>query len=301
MRGGKQEMRGGFTLIEVLLGMGVAIMVIVGVVAVSVATTRLTATIADAESEALRVDMLEQILRDNLEHLPQRAAYMSIEPETGEAVRVLAIENAFGAFSLGDYGMSADRYLFRPVAVDGGLMLRLEYYLKEDDELSWFEEPYLPDPSTAQASINLIGGLRSVSWWQLMAAEEEWVPIELVDQQTQPAALRLDMVLQDGEAMSWTFRNPMWKLDQVGGLRSGGQGGNRVGGGQDADQGGGRPGQGVGQGGGRPGQGAGQGDGRPGQRAEQGGGRGGQQGGGRDGQQVRPQIPNGSGGRGGGR
>lgn len=284
MRRGKHQRRGGFTLIEILLGMGVAIMVIVGVVAVSVATMRLTATIAEAEAEALRVDMLEQILRDNLEHLPQQAAYMSIEPETGDAGRVLGIENAFGAFSLGNYGMSADRYLFRPVADgDGGLTLRLEYYHKEDGELSWFEEPYLPDPADALASINLIGGLRSVSWWQLMAAEEEWIPIELVDQQTQPAALRLDMIMLDGEAMSWTFRNPMWKLDQAGGLRRGGRGGNRVGGGRGgrADQGGGRPGQGAGQGGGGSTQGAGQG--------------------GRGGQQVRPQIPNGSGGRGGGR
>ncbi len=290
MRVEEHQMRGGFTLIEVLLGMGVAIMVIVGVVAVSVATTRLTATIADAETEALRVDMLEQILRDNLEHLPQQAAYMSLEPETGDAGRVLAIENAFGAFSLGNYGMSADRYLFRTVAVDGGVLLRLEYYHKDDEELSWFEEPYLPDPSKALASINLIGGLRSVSWWQLMAAEEEWIPLELVDQQTQPAALRLDMILTDGEAMSWTFRNPMWKLDQQGGLRRGGQGDNQGGGGgrgrggQGADQGGG----GQGQGGGRPGRGGGQ----SGQGADQGG---------RGGLQVRPQIPNGSGGRGGGR
>ena len=128
MRSRARERRGGFTLIEILLGMGIAIMVIVGVVAVSVATTRLTATIADAEAEALRVDMLERILRDNLEHLPQQAAYVSLEPETGSDVPLLGIENAFGAFSLGSYGMSADRYVFRPVPMGGaGVVLRLEY------------------------------------------------------------------------------------------------------------------------------------------------------------------------------
>jgi len=284
MKVGQHERRGGFTLIEILLGMGVAIMVIVGVVAVSVATTRLTATIADAEAEALRVDMLEQILRDNLEQLPQQAAYMSIEPETGDAGRVLGIENAFGAFSLGNYGMSADRYLFRPVADgDGGVILRLEYYHKDDEELSWFEEPYLPDASTALASINLIGGLRAVSWWQLMAAEEEWIPIELVDQRTQPAALRLDMIMLDGEAMSWTFRNPMWKLDQAGGLRRGGPGGNRGGGRRGGGQGGGDN---FGQ--------------EPG-RGDNGGRRSGSDQGGGGTPQIRPQIPNGAGGRGGGR
>ncbi|QQL44815.1 hypothetical protein [Sulfuriroseicoccus oceanibius] len=232
-----QRGRAGFTLLEVLLGMAVAILVIVGVVGVSLATMRLSSAIGEAEIEEMRSTVLEQVLRDNLEGMPQAASYVSIE-SGADGGYLLGIEDAFGLFPLGGYGMSVNRYLFRPVVVDGAVTLRLEYYYKTDEDLSWLEDPALPDAGDAVAAIDLVGGLSSAQWWILMREEEEWVPLELNDARVQPAALRLDMIAADGHATSWTFRHPMWQADEQGGIPTGGGsngggqgGGNNSGGG----------------------------------------------------------------------
>ncbi|MFP6872340.1 MAG: prepilin-type N-terminal cleavage/methylation domain-containing protein [Verrucomicrobiales bacterium] len=248
--------RGGFTLLEVILGITVASIVLYGIFKTAVGCLDLSNAVTERQQKEMHLHSMLGVLRRNIEDIPGNAR-ISMEPpdETGGRSEIV-LEDYPLAFSWAGVAAGSKRVLIiSDRDARGGSQIRIRY-LNAEEAQSHAEGNEIPEDDAL--GIVLMDGLKNI-WWRFYnqrtadanqrggdngsteeAWEEDWVrPNE------RPSLVEMNVEFHDGsESLRSVFWIPVVVNPEtvVRGIQSGGNrsSGARPGGGRDGGRGDGR-------------------------------------------------------------
>jgi prepilin-type N-terminal cleavage/methylation domain-containing protein len=241
----------GFTLLEVILGLGLITMLIGGIYSIATASLQLSNTVLENQQEDMHMHAFINLLRRNLQSLPGNATVSMEEANTSGGVyqSEMVLTDYPLAFAWGSVAAGSKKVL---------LVFRVRYL--NDEEVEAYDSGNL-GPNDG-ISLVLIDSLRGVLWEFYNQQTDEWLP-EWIQPNQRPTMLRLSLdfyaVEEPMTIMFWipTVANPA-QIASTAGQTPGGQPGGGPGGqpgGPDIQVpppgGGGRGGGDAGRGGGR--------------------------------------------------
>lgn len=282
--------RGGFTLIEVLLGLALFSILIGGIFSVQKGTLEVSREVVERETKTMRMNSFADLLRRTFESMPGNAKFvLQLEGGQHSGYSDVQFVDYPLAFSWPGVPAGAKSVIFRTSREPTGVGLQATLLYLDEEQTQDYEQNKLDDRNVL-AALNLMQGIMRLQWAVFDDTTQQWQEEWLRDKTTRPSFVTLTLEYLDGQdpvqLYFWIpqMANPS-TFTQTGGQGGGGGGGGPGGGGGE----GGGPG---GPGGGGPGAGGPPGGGPPGG----GGGRGGRGGGGGGGGRG----PGGGGGGGGG-
>ena len=288
---------GGFTLVEILLGLALIGMLAGGVFAVQRGAMQVSTEVVKSETQTLKVHSFCELLRRNFEQMPGNSKVnLQFYGGSGSDMSEVAFTDYPLAFTWPGVSAGAKTVIFRTERSVGIGLQAAILYLDEEQAAEW-QKGGTFDEGKILGRITIMDGISLLNWRFLDESKDEYVEEWPLTNTRRPTMVEMTLQFMDGsdpvKLIFWipTMANPQQFTqfgNQAGGVGAGIPGGVIPGG----IPGGGKPGGGAGPGGGgRPGGDRGGppggGGGRPG------GGGGGRPGGGGGG--GRP--PGGGGGR----
>lgn len=295
-----RKTRAGFTLLELVLAIGILGLLMGTIFRLASGTIQATSAVIDRQNEEITLDAFFSLMKRHFEGLPGNCEMKLRSEEVGTGIYTseMTFQNTPTAFNWGGVAISAEATVIAIERGEGGLFnIVLHYY---DEQILDDEEDSAERDVDPVASITLISGLGYVDWQVLDGRTMEWAyEWDLAGRLPMQVELRMAMGL-NGEEIRRIFwippkQNPVSRMRQLesaarnsvgdedtgeeptlpdipGGLPGTPDGLPQIPGSE--KPGGGRP-EGGGQGGGRPegGQGRGRGQGQGGGGRGQGGGR----------------------------
>ena len=265
----------GFTLLEVIIGLGLMVLLIGGIYSIAAASLQMSNSVVENQAEEMHLHSFVNLLRRNIEGLPGNARLRMEAPDTAGGVyqSEFVFEEYPLAFSWANVA-AGSRIVILATEKDplGGIRFRVRYLNEEEAEA--YESGSLA--VDAGVSLELLDGVRAVLWRFYDTQTQEWVE-EWPNAAVRPSMIELNFeFFNDTEPTRAVFWIPV-VADPAQVVQSATSRGGAGGGGTNPGAGEGTP------GGGPPVPGAGGGDRpRPDQRPPGGGGpgRGGSRGGG---------------------
>lgn len=271
-RGFSKKTRAGFTLLELVLAIGILGLLMGTIFRLASGTIQATAAVVDRQNEEITLDAFITLMKRHFEGLPGNTVMELYSEEVGTGIYTseMIFQNTPTAFNWGGKAISAEATTLSVERGEGGLFdIVLHYYDVQilDDEEELAERSMEPI-----ATITLISGLGYVDWLVLDGRTMEWTyDWSMAGRLPLQVELRMAMGL-NGEEIRRVFwippkQNPVSRMRQLessardsqgsgggeepslpeapGGGGSGGPGGGGQGGGGGASggnqQGGGRP------------------------------------------------------------
>lgn len=276
IRGNFKRRRAGFTLLELVLAIGILGLLMGTIFRLASGTIQATAAVITRQNEEITLDAFFTLMKRHFEGLPGNCVMELTSEEVGTGIYTseMIFQNTPTAFNWGGVAISAEATVIAVERGEGGLFnIVLHYY---DEQILDDEEDAAERDADPVASITLISGLGYVDWQVLDGRTMEWAyEWDLAGRLPMQIELRMAMGL-NGEEIRRVFwippkQNPVSRMRQLessarnslgdegsGGepslpeIPGGGQGGGRPdGGGPGGGQGGGPQG-GGGQRGGQP-------------------------------------------------
>ena len=268
----------GFTLLEVILGLGLITMLIGGIYSIATASLQLSNSVLETQADDMHMHAFINLLRRNIQGLPGNAQITMEEPNTTGSVyqSELVLDDYPLAFSWGAVAAGSKKVILATEKDSrGGLQFRVRYLNEEETESYEGGNLGLNDG----ISLILIDGLRGVLWEFYNQQTDEWLQ-EWIQPNQRPTMISLSMefyaVADPIRTIFWipTVANPA-QITQTAGQTPGTQPQPGTPGGDQPGPPGGQPpgGGGAGRPDSRSGGGTRGGGGRGGSRSSSGGGR----------------------------
>lgn len=274
----RQFRNGGFTLIEVLLGLALFSILIGGIFSVQKGTLEVSREVVERETKTMRMNSFADLLRRTFESMPGNAKFV-LQMEGGQHSGYSDVQflDYPLAFSWPGVPAGAKSVIFRTSREPTGVGLQATLLYLDEEQTQDYEQNKL-DERNVLAPLNLMQGIMRLQWAVFDDTTQQWQDEWLRDKTTRPSFVTLTLEYLDGQdPVQLYFWIPQMANPSTF-TQTGGQGG-----------GGGAPGGGGGNGGpGGPGTGGPPGNGPPpgaggggrGGRGSGGGGGGGPRGGG---------------------
>lgn len=194
----------GFTLVEMILALGIFVLLAGAIFASVQAVTTASAVLGEEQVRARRLDAFLSWCRQGFRNLPARAEVLLRTRDTGAAGLAvdLLIRRAPGAFSLGEFdAQGPDLVLSALPDGRGGATLSVARYpgswnLNEITQ-NLREEDWVP----------LLRDIRLLRWTFWDAVQEQFVE-QWPEGRPRPELMRLELTLQTGEEYVAVFRLP---------------------------------------------------------------------------------------------
>lgn len=194
----------GFTLVEMILALGIFALLAGAVFSSVQAVTSASAVLAEEQVRARRVDAFMGWCRRGFRSLPARAEVVLRTRETGGAGLAvdLLVRRAPGAFALGEFdARGPDIVLSALPDGRGGASLAVARFPG-----NWAVEE-VADKLGKEDWVPLLQGVRRLSWTFWDPGQRVFVEQWPVGQRT-PELIRLQMSLETGEELDAVFRTP---------------------------------------------------------------------------------------------
>ncbi|MGE9268942.1 MAG: type II secretion system protein [Verrucomicrobiales bacterium] len=174
MRTGRVSSGRGFTLLELVLAIGIIGLLMGAIFKLASGTIQATDAVVDRQNEEITLDAFCTLLKRHFESLPGNAVMELVADEalTGLYTSEMTFQNTPTAFNWGGIAVSAQATRIAVEQEDGGLFRVVLHYYEErilDDEEGFAEDEVEP-----VASITLISGLGYVDWQVLDGRTMEW-------------------------------------------------------------------------------------------------------------------------------
>ena len=262
---------GGFTLIEILLGLALIGMLAGGVFAVQRGAMQVSAEVVKSETQTLKVHSFCELLRRNFEQMPGNSKVnLQFYGGSGSDMSEVAFTDYPLAFTWPGVSAGAKTVIFRTERSVGIGLQAAILYLDEEQAAEW-QKGGTFDEGKILGRITIMDGISLLNWRFLDESKDEYVEDWPLTNTRRPTMVEMTLQFMDGsdpvKLIFWipTMANPQQFTqfgNPAGGAGAGipggaipgvgGPGGGKPGGGA---QGGGRPGGGR-PGGGRPDAGA---------------------------------------------
>ena len=290
---------GGFTLLEVMLAVGLMAILIGGIFSVQRGALLISADVTKSQEEAMRMGSFAELLRRNCEQAPGNSKMHLILPRGGNGGSELYFKDYPMAFAWSGVSAGSKSVILRVEQNKARKFSAVVLYLDEEAAKD-YENGSLDERAVDRATgmprvrrLELMDGIESMLWEviddtvaatnNLGTDKEEWFPDWPFDKTKRPTRIRFKLDLVDSsEPLALTFWVPsMVSPEQFANGGGGGAGGGGAGGGgaiptppiggppgggggpPTSGRGGGRSSGGSTGGGGPPGGGFGGGGGRP--------------------------------------
>ena len=195
--------RGGFTLFELVLALGIAGLVLTSIFKIADGAIRSTSTMVDLQNEDISRDAFFSFLRDHFDKLPGNAVFNLRNTSNSEPyLSEMTFQNTPAAFNWGGVPIAAEATrLITVPTITNGVDIVLEYY----------DEPILDsDEGPAElgiepiASVVLLNDVRLFEWSVLDArnydtTERDAWPYEWDDNRTRPTYVELKVIFGNDE------------------------------------------------------------------------------------------------------
>ncbi len=254
---------GGFTLVEILLGLALIGMLAGGIFAVQRGALQVSTEVVKSETQTLKVHSFCELLRRNFEQMPGNSKVnLQFYGGSGSDMSEVAFTDYPLAFTWPGVSAGAKTVIFRTERSVGIGLQAAILYLDEEQAAEW-QKGGTFDEGKILGRITIMDGISLLNWRFLDESKDEYVEEWPLTNTRRPTMVEMTLQFMDGsdpvKLIFWipTMANPQ-QFTQFGN-QAGGAGAGIPGG---AIPGGAIPGVG-GPGGGKPGGGA-QGGGRPG-------------------------------------
>lgn len=218
----------GFTLLEVILGLGLISMLIGGIYSIATASLQLSNSVLENQADDMHMHAFVNLLRRNIQSLPGNGKISMEEPGTTGGIyeSAMVFDDAPLAFSWGAVAAGSKKVILTTEKdARGGLQFRVRYLNEEETES--YESGNLG--KNDGISLILIDGLRGVRWDFYNQQTDEWLP-EWIEPNQRPTMIALSM---DFYAVTEPMRTVFWlptvadpaQITQTAGQTPGGTGG----------------------------------------------------------------------------
>ena len=197
--------RSGFTLLEIVFGIGLMALVLTGIYSVAAASLNLSNKVTQSQQDAMHLQSLLGVLRRNIEDIPGNAK-ISMEPPEGLGGTLrseIVLEDYPLAFTWAGVAAGSKRVLIiSDKDPRGGTRIRIRYLNAEEAE-AHAEGGQVSDEGIG---MDLIEGLKGVSWRFYNQRTEEWEE-DWVRPNERPSLVEMMIDFFDGSA---SLRSVFW-------------------------------------------------------------------------------------------
>lgn len=191
--------RGGFTLIEVLLGLALFGILTGGIFSVQRGAMEVSQEVTERQGKTMRMHSFCELLRRNFEALPGNAKVVLLPvggPQSG--LSDVAFTDFPLAFTWPGVPAGSNSVIFRTARADSGVGLQASLIYLDEEQSADYEADKL-DERKVLAKLNLMEGILTLNWRFFNDSTQEWEEEWRRTQTQRPSFVEMTLTYLDGQ------------------------------------------------------------------------------------------------------
>ncbi len=191
--------RGGFTLIEVLLGLALFGILTGGIFSVQRGAMEVSKEVTERQGKTMRMHSFCELLRRNFEALPGNAKVVLLPVGGAQSgLSDVAFTDFPLAFTWPGVPAGSNSVIFRTARADSGVGLQASLLYLDEEQTADYEADKL-DERKVLAKLNLMEGILTLNWRFFNDSTQEWEVEWLRTQTLRPSFVEMTLTYLDGQ------------------------------------------------------------------------------------------------------